>query len=171
MSLLILEEDLSTSASSEVSLLARARTVTVLSQLEAEPSESETAKEQVVEFLVEAELIHPKNGEGPLISLEETDIRGVDLDEEDLHGANLKNAMMASTNLKEANLRGANLSGAWLPDTNLKGADLRGADLEETRFFRADLEGAKVESADLEDAYLNDATMPNGRKREDKLKD
>jgi uncharacterized protein YjbI with pentapeptide repeats len=175
MSQLMLEEDLLDSASSAVSLLARARTVTVLSQLEANPNKDETApnknetpKEQVVEFLIEAELIHSRNGEDPVISLEETDIRWVDLDNEDLHSANLKNAMMRGTNLKGANLEGADLEGAWLKDTSLKDTNLRGAKLKETRFQRANLKGADVEISDLvEDAYLQGATMPSGQKYEE----
>jgi hypothetical protein len=157
MSLLMLEQDLYTAeAGSEISLLARARTLTVLSQLEASPSEPETGKEQIVEFLIEAELVHRKNGEDPVISLEETNLRGVDLDREDLHSVNLKNAVMHDANLEGANLEDANLEDAKLMHANLREANLYGANLENTR---------------LDDANLEGATMPNGQKYEDWLKD
>jgi hypothetical protein len=157
MSLLMLEQDLYTAeAGSEISLLARARTLTVLSQLEASQSEPETGKEQIVEFLIEAELVHRKNGEDPVISLEETNLRGVDLDREDLHSVNLKNAVMHDANLEGANLEDANLEDAKLMHANLREANLYGANLENTR---------------LDDANLEGATMPNGQKYEDWLKD
>jgi cell division protein FtsB len=157
MSQLMLEEDLrAAEAGSDARMLARARTLTVLSQLEASPSEDETGKEQVVEFLIEAELVHPGAREGPIISLEETDLRGVDLDQEDLHGVNLKNALMRDANLVEANLEGANLESTKLRSANLRGANLYGAVMRDTW---------------LEDAKLEGAIMPNGQEYEEWLKD
>jgi hypothetical protein len=112
MSMLLTEEHLRTSeAGDEVRLLARARTLTVLTQLEANPREAETDKEQAMEFLIEAELVQRMNGEDPIISLEETDLDGVDLDQEDLRGVDLENAT-----LRDANLEDANLEGATMPD-------------------------------------------------------
>jgi Tfp pilus assembly protein PilE len=156
MSQLMLDENLRTAeAGSDAHLLARARTLTVLSEMEASPSEDETSKEQVVEFLIEAKLVHPGNGEGPVISLEETHLGGVDLDEEDLHGVNLRNAIMRDANLEGANLEAANLESAKLRGANLKGANLYGAELK---------------NAWLEGANLAGATMPNGQKYEDWLR-
>jgi len=156
MSYLMLNENLRTAeAGSDAHVLARARTLTVLSQMEASPTEDETSKEQVVEFLIEAKLVHPRNGEDPVISLEETHLGGVDLDEEDLHGVNLKNAVMRDADLEGANLEAANLESAKLRGANLRGANLYGAELK-----NAWLEGAKLEGA----------TMPDGQKYEDWLK-
>ncbi len=157
ISLLMLKEGLNTAkVDSKVSLLARARTLTVLSQLEASPSEDNTGKEQVMEFLIEAELVHGKNGEDPVISLEETDLRGVDLDREDLHSVDLKNAVMHDANLEGANLEDADLEQAKLTRANLREANLYRADLTNVHW-----DGAK----------LGSATMPNGQKYEDWIKD
>jgi hypothetical protein len=154
MSVLLLEKDLRTAeAGSEVRRLARARTLTVLSQLPATPGEHETNKEQVLEFLIEAELVQRMNGEDPIISLEESDLRRVDLDWEDLHGANLRNALLG-----EADLEGANLEDANLEQAKLRGANLRG------------VKGATNEQLEQQAASLEGATMPNGQKYEDWLK-
>ena len=63
----------------------------------------------------------------------DTDLTGINL-----HGANLKGALLAKTNLNGADLRGANLSGAHLTGANLALANLNGADLR-----GANLSGAK----------------------------
>ena len=49
-----------------------------------------------------------------------------------------------------ADLRGADLSETNLYGANLSGADLRGADLSETNLYGADLRGANLSGADLE---------------------
>jgi uncharacterized protein YjbI with pentapeptide repeats len=159
MSLLMLDENLRTAeAGSDAHMLARARTLTVLSQLEASPSEDETGKEQVVEFLIEAQLVHSGDRESPILSLEETDLRGVDLDQEDLHGVNLKNALM-----RDANLEGANLEGAYLESTKLGSANLRGANLHGAVMKNIWLQDAELQNAELEGAELEGAIMPDGQ--------
>ncbi len=57
-------------------------------------------------------------------------------------------------NLQRDNLQGANLSFVDLRCASLEGADLRGANLEE-----ADLQGANLEEADLQGAYLVGAKL------------
>jgi hypothetical protein len=158
MSLLMLEEDLrSAESGSDAHMLARARTLTVLSQLETSPDEEESGKEQVVEFLIEAELVHPKNGVDPALSLEETDLVGVDLDGEDLHGVNLRNAVMRGANLEGANLEDANLELAKLRYANLRGANLFGAEIKDAWW-----EGAKLEGAIMPDGQrIKSETYPN----------
>ena len=58
----------------------------------------------------------------------DTDLTGIDL-----HGANLKGALLTKTNLTGADLRDARLDGASLSDANLTGANLTGADLRGTK--------------------------------------
>ena len=111
----------------EARVLARARTVTVLARLEASPRSSDSGKEQVVEFLIEADLVQGKDGGEPVVSLEETDLNGIDLDNEDLRGAILENAELRFADLAGADLRGANLEDAHLLGADLKGAKLGGA--------------------------------------------
>jgi hypothetical protein len=72
-----------------------------------------------------------------------------------------------SLDLREANLQGANLERANLQGAELQGANLQGADLQ-----GADLQGANVTDEQLaEPLYLQGATMPDGQKYEDWLKD
>jgi Pentapeptide repeats (8 copies) len=171
MSTLMIDKDLrNTETKSEERLLARARTVTVLSRLVARSHDRETNKEQVVEFLIEAELVHRKHGKIPVISLEETDLSGgVDLDREDLHSANL-----ADANLQDADLAGADLRSANLEEANLRNTNLEDAKLKEALLCRADLQGAEgVTKEQLEEQAksLKGATMPDGQKYEDNSKD
>src|SRR5215208_2409167 len=110
----------------------------------------------------------------------------------DLHEANIEEA-----NLQEADLRGANLHRANLQEAILYRADLREANLQEAILYRADLRGAYLIAANLQGAYLQGAylqeanlqearvtdeqlantwslqgaTMPNGRKYEEWLKE
>jgi uncharacterized protein YjbI with pentapeptide repeats len=73
---------------------------------------------------------------------------------------------------------GANLRGANLKEARLRSVDLRGADLETARLTDADLSYANLEEARLSKALnyldradLRRATMPNGQKYEEWLKD
>jgi Pentapeptide repeats (8 copies) len=79
---------------------------------------------------------------------------GIDLSAVDLTGANLSRA-----NLLNANLSGANLSGADLSDANLSGANLTNA------------RGVTNEELEKQAKSLEGATMLNGQKYEDWLKD
>jgi uncharacterized protein YjbI with pentapeptide repeats len=92
-----------------------------------------------------------------------------------------------SLDLRETNLQGANLQGANLLETNLRGAfhhyadlhyaDLQGANLQGVNFIGAILRGANLQRANVSTHRLADtltlrgATMPNGEKYEDWLKD
>jgi uncharacterized protein YjbI with pentapeptide repeats len=182
---------------SEVRTLARARTRTVLAQLNSH------RKGSVVQFLYEASLI---DKEHPVVSLSDVRLRGADLSQlNELRGANLSGADLSGailsvadlseaalsraedssrTNLSNAQLRGADLSGADLSDVDLSDADLSDAKLSNANLYEADLSDARLINADLSDAYgvteeqleaqatsLEGATMPNGQKYEDWLRD
>jgi uncharacterized protein YjbI with pentapeptide repeats len=85
-----------------------------------------------------------------------TDLTGAHLREADLTGANLTGAHLRGAHLREADLTGANLSEADLSEADLREADLTGANLR----------GATVTEEQLAQAKsLQDATMPDGRKR------
>jgi len=153
----------------EVRTLARARTLAVLARLDGERRGS------IVQFLSEATLIQKEKGANeehvtsePVISLS---------------GANMSEADLSEVHLYEADLRGADLWGANLWGAILSEADLRGADLGHANLREADLSGANLSEAGLGEAkgitneqleqalYLDGATMPNGQKYEDWLKD
>ena len=150
---------------SEVRRLMTARTTTVLNNLDT------GRKQTVIRYLAEANLIAD---ESPVIMLEGTDLRhlnlsGLDLSKgnlanADLRGANLGGTILRGTDLHGANLsvadddgytvsnlRGANLSVADdLTPTNLRGAKLRGANLgPPDQGEVTNLTGAILDSADL----------------------
>jgi uncharacterized protein YjbI with pentapeptide repeats len=133
MSTLMLEKDLRNSEDdSEVRTLARARTLTVLRRVDT------SRKDEIMDFLVEADLVSKVGGSAPVIKL-----AGADL---------------SLANLDDADLRFANLHGA-----KLKGADLIGANLQDAEGWTED----QLSEAET----LKGATMHNGQKYEDWLKD
>jgi len=220
MSNLLLEKNLRESAKdSEVSTLARARTLTVLSRLDS------ARKQRLLQFLYEAGLLHQENA---VIELNGADLSGIDLHFNNLSGggpfllnvartpfystgasqpskaanlsgvilsdANLESALLVYTDLSEADLRDANLRNAELRKTDFFLANLSDANLSHALLNRANLSGADVSDANLSDAILSDAdlsgakgitneelaqqarnlegaTMPDGQKYEDWLKD
>jgi Pentapeptide repeats (8 copies) len=172
-------------STSEASTLAKARTLTVLTRLDGE------RKRSVVDFLFEARLICKSCkglGEWPL---KEADLRGAHLGEAHLVKTNLSYARLSEADLKRADLRGADLHGAKLSEAVLSGARLgppREGEDAEPNPTPADLSGADLRGADLRGADLSSAigvtaqqldmcksragaTMPNGQKYEDWLKD
>jgi uncharacterized protein YjbI with pentapeptide repeats len=92
-----------------------------------------------------------------------TNLYEADLGGAELFAANLTIANLRNADLSEARLTGANLSGAYLSGANLREADLRDANLEGARSVTGD---QLAEASSLEGA-----TMPNGQKYEDWLKD
>jgi Pentapeptide repeats (8 copies) len=164
----------------EVLILARARTLTALRRL------GSGHKRSVLDFLYEAELIYAG---APIVWLGSPDLQysAADLSGADLRGAFLRGAFlggMTGANLSEANLHGADLynadlSNATLSSANLSNATLRYADLSGADLHGADLGGANLNGAtgitngELEQRakFLEGATMPDGQKYEDWLKD
>jgi uncharacterized protein YjbI with pentapeptide repeats len=91
-----------------------------------------------------------------------------------LKGATLENAVLNETwlgvaDLTNADLTGADLKGAYLKDANLTGADLTGANLTNADLTNA--VGLTSEELVQQTHFLKGATMPNGQKYEDWLKD
>jgi hypothetical protein len=126
MTALLIKEHLRNSQSdSEVRVVARARTLTALRELDGE------RKGQLILFLAEAGLIS-KQCQSVLIS-----------------GVQKQNCQPGIVSLKGASLRRADIAGARVGRTrfktvSLKGADLQGADLEEAKLGRVNLEGANL---------------------------
>jgi uncharacterized protein YjbI with pentapeptide repeats len=159
----------------EVRTLARARTLTVLRQLDG------TRKADVVRFVYEAGLICKDRGvldlRGGDLSgarlfsanlfrarLSGADLREVDLLYADLHEAALDKADLGAAKLLNADLRGANLHKAYLggvdlTDADLSGADLSNANLRGTNLSNATLGGADLSEADLIGADLGEADL------------
>lgn len=134
----------------EVRNVARARTLTILPQLNG------TRKRELVQFLYEAGLIDHRN---VIISLDSANLRGADLSYTILSGADLSYANLYGANLSYTNLSFANLHGAFLSYANLSFANLHGADLSETTLSRAFLFAVTLSSADLSGANLSGANL------------
>lgn len=103
----------------------------------------------------------------------QANLLGVNLNEADLHGANLAQANLRGSELCDADLREANLQGA-----NLQGADLSGALLEDAKlagvngyrasfalvnFAGADLTGANLQATNLSQTNWHGATVTGMR--------
>jgi uncharacterized protein YjbI with pentapeptide repeats len=151
MTELLLKENLRNSGEdSEVRSIARARTLTVLRNLDG------FRKGNVVRFLYEAKLI---DAEKTIIDLAGADLQrtyllAVDLSKAYFGRVNLRNAFLLKANLREAYLEGANLEEVSLLEACLEGANLSGA-----RLHRAHLKGSNLSGAKLDDAYLQNANL------------
>ncbi len=165
MSELLLEKDLRTKPSEEVKNVARVRTITVLTQLDARRIG------YVFTFLREAGLMSTTSSDN-VVSLKDADLHavkwshadlrgvnlsGANLNGADLSGANLDSAHLNGANLYKANLSGAILFGASLERANLKRANLYEAGLIETILYKANLSGAGLSEAGLTQADLKNA--------------
>jgi uncharacterized protein YjbI with pentapeptide repeats len=160
---------------SEPRIAARAQTLAVLEELEPD------RKTQVLRFLIAAKLVQRIDHKEPVISLSQANLQGVELHEANLQGADLASADLSEAVLIDADLRSAVLSAATLrdanlstgnddtTDTNLTNADLKLANLSGTNLRGA--EGATNEHLEDQAETLRGATMPNGQKYEDWLKD
>src|SRR5215213_5458955 len=102
-----------------LSVVARAQTLTVLGRLE-----DEARKSSVLQFLHEAGLIDRTY---PVVNLRGAYLQGADLQEANLYGANLQEADLQGANLFRATLYEANLIGAYLQEAYLREAYLREA--------------------------------------------
>jgi uncharacterized protein YjbI with pentapeptide repeats len=116
-------------------------------------------KRSVLQFLYESSLIAANR---PIVAM-----NGADLSKLDLSLAHLR-----GSDLSFANLSGADLRIADLQRTYLRRADLRDANLNGAILNNANLTGAFLTYEQLTSALsLDGATMPNGQKYEDWLKD
>jgi uncharacterized protein YjbI with pentapeptide repeats len=158
---LLLEKGLRKSGKeSEVTAVARARTLTTLRTLDG------TRKGSLLRFLYESDLI---TRERPIIDLTGAILDGAHLPlailpKADLSGALLNGADLYGADLSEADLSEADLSEAFLFDADLSdaeiyGADLSLADLSEAILSGADLSEADLRRADLSKAHLSEAHL------------
>jgi uncharacterized protein YjbI with pentapeptide repeats len=168
---LLLEKGLGKAEAGEaVSILARARTLTVLRMLNgdrkhhpenqslAEFLRSESLndrKRRVVEFLYEAKLIDRRDEVGrSSSSLEEAALFKADLALTGIFLDQVSTVESPSISLEGADLHRANLKLLHLNKVNLEGADLRYADLS-----FAELQGAWLRGTDMRGAALRDADL------------
>jgi len=157
----------------EVRILARARTLNVLSRL------NKDRKRSVLDFLLRTSLINREFFDSfqasRVVTMEQTmvDLSWADLSETFLIQVNLSGANLRMTDLREvilyqADLRGAALSGANMEKADLIAADLTGAELVKTTLkggllLGTDLSEALLMGANLEDANLTLAKLIGSR--------
>ncbi len=184
MGALLLDRGLRTAdENSDVSRLARARTLVVLDAL------SPPRQERALRFLNEAELIRgsPPDDQ-PVITLKYASLPNSELHHRRLlRGANLQQANLSGSDLAHTDLSGAYLvdvdlsnagelwekgtdlweRGAGLTDADLSGANLTGADLSNAYLAGANLEGADITDEQLAMCKsLEGATLPDGTKHD-----
>lgn len=165
MSQLLLDKDLHTSdADSEVQQLARARTLAMVSNRNAESNRS------ITRFLTDMDLV---KGSDSVRLLSQAYLADADLGGAFLPAADLNTSLLRGANLRGALLTSANLSAAVLSDADLRKANLQYANLEEADLTDADLTGVDLTQANLNNARvtaeqlnacksLKGATMPDG---------
>ena len=113
------------------------------------------------------------------LSLNCTELRGINLKNFQLQEANLENAKLQEANLQHAKLQNAklqhaklqeaNLQHAKLQEANLQHAELQGAKLQEANLQHAELQGAKLQEANLQHAKLQEANLENAELQEANL--
>jgi uncharacterized protein YjbI with pentapeptide repeats len=148
----------------DLSVVAQARTLTVLTKLHKE------RKGRVVQFLYESGLI---TKDRRILNLSKAelfmaDLRRANLSEANLHGGYLVKANLIEADLVKADLSRANLSNAWLSHANLSEANLSEANLSNARLRHANLSSARgLTNEQIAAARtLEGAIMPDGRKYE-----
>jgi uncharacterized protein YjbI with pentapeptide repeats len=169
----------------DLSVVARARTLTVLTKLEKKRTLDKERKGSVVQFLYESGLIAKDRR---ILDLSKADLFMADLRRAKLSEANLHGVYLIKANLIQADLVKADLSGAYLIEADLIRADLSGANLSNTWLRHANLSEANLSNARLRHANLSSATgltdeqiaaartlegatMPNGKKYEEWIKE
>ncbi len=93
-------------------------------------------------------------------SLEDADLRGLDLSGVTFDGANLTNAKLGETNLQRASFKGSTLVGASFWNANLREASLEGANLEEADFDYCNLDGVTFKDAKVKKAIFPVKRLP-----------
>lgn len=89
------------------------------------------------------------------------DLRGAQLDEVDISGANLASADLSEANLKKSILKGTKLNRANLTKANLENAILYQADLRNAKLTNANLKNANLIKANLRNASMVGANLGN----------
>ncbi|GHP00951.1 hypothetical protein KSF_109980 [Reticulibacter mediterranei] len=144
----------------EVRDIARVRTLTVLTRLDA------NRKGSVLQFLHESGLIYKDKC---IVNLEYANLQkanlsqislfDADLHEVNLSGANLSESSLRGVELRGANLSGADLSGAHLTEANLYRCNLRDANLSRTSLHRTKLGGIDFHEANLSGLFMLEANL------------
>ncbi len=153
MSELLFEKNLRKSElDTEIRIIARVRTITILFQLDARRIG------YVFSFLREAGLMSNQPNSS-IISLDKADLSNINLSQANLARADLSGAILSGADLSGAILSGANLSKAFLVSANLSNCYMGKANLTKANLTSANLSGAMLIEADLREANLSHTNL------------
>jgi uncharacterized protein YjbI with pentapeptide repeats len=162
MTHLLLQRDLRASEKdSEVQRLARARTLAIVANSDAQGNRS------VTRFLTDLDLV---KGSDSVRLLSQSHLPDAQLGGAFLPAADLNTSLLRGADLGGAMLISANLSGAILSDADLGGANLAYTNMQDAVLASADLSGANLTNAVVTGEQLDackslkGATMPDGSK-------
>lgn len=155
MTELILEKNLWTGKDPHVKNLAKARTLTVLRNLDNQRNQ------QVIQFLQETDLV----GKNSIIDFSNSNLDGVQLQNANLRNINFEYSSLIRANFSDANMIYANLQFSDLKEANFQNAIMSKANLQFTNLENASLKchlfAAKLQSANLQGSDLSDAVLEN----------
>jgi uncharacterized protein YjbI with pentapeptide repeats len=146
----LLEDSVKEPTSGKANMIARARTLNTLRQLDAD------RKGQLLKFLYEANLVVPCQPNAANCNVK-LGLKGARLDEVKFD----KPIPMQRIELSEASLPAAELPGIDLTRAQLQKANLEKANLKDATLTKAQLDSAVLRGAKVTDAFLEGATMPN----------
>jgi uncharacterized protein YjbI with pentapeptide repeats len=149
MSALFFEHNLRGDEGAEVRIVARARTISALRELDSRRNR------QLINFAWELKLI---GREQPLF-----DLSGADLNQANLVGANLEGVNLSGADLRGATLDGAVLAHANLTDANLEGAILTGVNFEGAILNNSNLSKAILVTVNLKNAHLSGVNLSSAK--------
>jgi len=144
-------------ATSSARLVAQTKTLAIINALKADPIRVAI----VLQFLHDSGLISvpARNSPGPIISLNNLTLSGVNLKQANLSSTSFDGAILSNINLSQAILtsssfRGATLTKALFTNADLEHVDFSGANLENADLTGATLKGTNLNSADTKNAKL-----------------
>lgn len=157
----LLEDSAKAPISSKATMIARARTLNTLRQLDA------NRKGQLLKFLYEANLVTPCKPDAVTGKATNCKVSKLGLNEARLDAVTfdipipMPGIELTGASLPKAELPGIDLTRAQLQKANLEGANLEGATLTQAQLNSVILRDAKVTDADLGKAVLTKSLLSN----------
>ena len=90
--------------------------------------------------------------------------RGVNLDNSDFGGQNLRGVAFQQSIVRDANFKGSNLVGASFFDATVDGSNFEGADMTQANVEMAQFNRANLRNAIVREMYVSGATLFEGLK-------